>query len=353
MTSSVQDLAPMKRILVTGGAGFIGSNFIQYMLSTYEDIEILNLDKLTYAGNLDNLCSVQSDPRYTFRQGDIADKSMVQVLLDQIEVDAVVNFAAETHVDRSISKPDEFLRTDIFGTFSLLEAVRNHDIKRFVHISTDEVYGPAIDGEMTEVSALNPSSPYSASKGGGDLMCRAYYTTYGTPVMVTRAANNYGAYQYPEKFIPLFITNALEDQELPLYGDGKQVREWLHVADHCKAVDLVLRRGQAGEFYNIGGFGDEENVSIARRILELTKKDESLLKFVEDRPGHDVRYALDCTKIRELGWEPEMSVDEGLARTVTWYKKNKSWWKKLKNDEFKQYYKNQYGERLANARRTA
>lgn len=337
----------MRRILVTGGAGFIGSNFIQHLLHTYEDVEIVNLDKLTYAGNLDNLCPVQSDPRYSFIQGDIADKQLILNLLSHKEVDAIVNFAAETHVDRSITRPEDFIKTDILGVFSLLEACRHLGVSRFVQISTDEVYGSVAQGRMNEGSPLNPSSPYSASKGGADLMCRAYYTTYQTPVIITRAANNYGPYQYPEKFIPLFITNAMEDLPLPMYGDGGQMREWLYVEDHCRAIDLALRKGVPGEIYNIGGFSEEENRTVAEMILKLTKKPESLLAYVEDRPGHDRRYAVDSSKIEALGWKPSISLEDGLARTVSWYKKNKAWWKKLKSGDFQDYYNAQYGKRLA------
>lgn len=336
----------MKRILVTGGAGFIGSNFIQYLLDTYPDIQVINLDKLTYAGNLENLRSVERDNRYSFFQGDIADRQVVMELLSRKKVDAIVNFAAETHVDRSILRPDDFLKTDIFGAFSLLEAARHYSIARYVQISTDEVYGPVPEGFAVETSPLAPSSPYSASKGGGDLLCHAYSVTYQVPVVITRAANNYGPFQYPEKFIPLFITNALEDKPLPLYGDGGQIREWLYVTDHCRAIDLVLREGRPGEIYNIGGYSEEQNRVIAEAIVDLLKKSRDLITFVEDRPGHDIRYALDCSKIKALGWEPRVNLEEGLAKTVAWYKKNKDWWKKIKESDFKNYYKQQYGKRL-------
>lgn len=336
----------MKRILVTGGAGFIGSNFIQYLLETYPDLQVINLDKLTYAGNLENLRSVERDNRYSFFQGDIADRQVVMELLSRKKVDAIVNFAAETHVDRSILRPDDFLKTDIFGAFALMEAARHYSIGRYVQISTDEVYGSVPEGFATESSPLAPSSPYSASKGGADLLCHAYFVTYKLPVVITRAANNYGPFQYPEKFIPLFITNALEDKPLPLYGDGSQVREWLYVADHCRAIDLVLREGRPGEIYNIGGFSEERNRVIAETIVDLLKKIRDLITTVEDRPGHDIRYAMDCSKIKALGWEPRVSLEEGLAKTVAWYKKNKDWWKKIKESDFKNYYKTQYGKRL-------
>ncbi len=336
----------MKRLLVTGGAGFIGSNFIQYMLKTYDDIQIINLDKLTYAGNLGSLKSVERDNRYTFFQGDIADRQLITNLISQKKFDAILNFAAETHVDRSIARPDDFLKTDIFGTFALLEAARQYEVERYIQISTDEVYGPAPDASMTEQSPLYPSSPYSASKGGGDLLTHAYFVTYGIQTIVTRAANNYGPFQYPEKLISLFITNALDNEPLPLYGDGNQVREWLYVEDHCWAIDLVLHRGEAGEIYNVGGYCEERNCVIAEKILSLLKKEKDLIRHVEDRPGHDVRYALDSSKIKKLGWEPTISLDEGLSMTVNWYKKNKEWWKKLKGDEYKAYYQAQYGKRL-------
>jgi dTDP-glucose 4,6-dehydratase len=336
----------MERILVTGGAGFIGSNFIQYMITTYPDLHIVNLDKLTYAGNLENLRSVERDPRYSFFQGDIADRKLVLEILSSKQFDAIVNFAAETHVDRSISRPDDFLKTDVYGTFSLLEAAKQTEIQRYVQISTDEVYGPVHEGKRKEDSSLLPSSPYSASKGGGDLLCHAYHVTYGLNTIVTRAANNYGPFQYPEKLIPLFITNALEDLPLPLYGDGNQVREWIYVEDHCKAIDLVLHKGQAGEIYNIGGYCEERNRVIADAILEYTKKSDDLIMHVDDRPGHDIRYAIDSQKIHDLGWKPEISLKDGIKKTVDWYKKNKAWWQKIKSTEFKEYYKSQYGKRL-------
>jgi dTDP-glucose 4,6-dehydratase len=340
----------MKRLLITGGAGFIGANFIQYVLNTYEDISVINLDKLTYAGNLENLKSVERDSRYSFFQGDIADRQLVGNLASQKKFDAIINFAAETHVDRSISRPDDFLKTDIYGTFALLETARQYGIERYIQISTDEVYGPAPLDQMTEHSPLFPSSPYSASKGGGDLLCHAYFVTYGIKTIVTRAANNYGPFQYPEKLIPLFITNALENEALPLYGDGNQTREWLYVTDHCRAIDLALREGKPGEIYNIGGYCEERNRVIAEKIVAALKKDMNLITTVEDRPGHDRRYAMDSSKIKTLGWTPRISLEEGLEQTVNWYKKNKEWWKRLKGDEYKAYYKSQYGKRLEEAR---
>lgn len=339
----------MRTLFITGGAGFIGSNFIRYMLETYDDVEIVNLDKLTYAGNLENLRAVERDPRYTFFQGDIADRQVVMDLLSRKKFDAIINFAAETHVDRSINKPDDFLKTDVFGAFTLLDVTRQFPVGRFIQISTDEVYGPVKGEPKQEDSKLLPSSPYSAGKGGADLLCHAYHVTYGINTIVTRAANNYGPFQYPEKFIPLFITNALEDEPLPLYGDGKQVREWLFVDDHCRAIDLVLQKGKAGEIYNIGGTTEEENIVIAEKILELLKKDKNLITYVEDRPGHDRRYAIDSSKIKALGWKPHVSIEEGLIKTVQWYKKNKEWWKKIKGPDYKAYYKQQYSKRLKHA----
>lgn len=340
----------MQRILVTGGAGFIGSNFIQYMMKKYTDIEIVNLDKLTYAGNLNNLRSVERDDRYSFFQGDIADLQLVNEILSCKKFDTIVNFAAETHVDRSINRPDDFLKTDIFGTFALLKAARQSDIKRYLQISTDEVYGSIPEGDFTEDSALSPSSPYSASKGGGDLLCLAYYKTYGLPVMITRAANNYGPFQYPEKLIPLLITNALDDQPLPLYGDGNQVREWLYVEDHCKALDAVLQKGRPGEIYNIGGYCEEKNRVIAETIVDLLKKPRELITYVDDRPGHDFRYSIDSSKIKSLGWQPQISLQEGLFKTVDWFKKNQKWWREIKKTDYKNYYKTQYGRRLTHAK---
>ncbi len=340
----------MQRILVTGGAGFIGSNFIQYMLEIHDDVEIVNLDKLTYAGNLENLRAIERDNRYSFFQGDIADRQLVNEILSCKKFDTLVNFAAETHVDRSINRPDDFLKTDIYGTFALLEAARQCEIKRYIQISTDEVYGSIRQGSFTETSPLLPSSPYSASKGGGDLLSHAYFKTYGLPTLITRAANNYGHFQYPEKFIPLFITNAIEDQPLPLYGDGSQVREWLHVEDHCRAIDTVIQKGEPGQVYNIGGYCEEKNRVIAEMIVDLLKKKRDLITFVSDRPGHDIRYSIDSSKLKALGWEPRISLEEGLSRTVSWYKKNRDWWKKIKDSDYRSYYKNQYGKRLAQAK---
>jgi len=330
------------RLVVTGGAGFIGSNFVRTMLARYEDIEVVNLDKLTYAGNLANLRDVEDDPRYTFVRGDICDAAVVGETLRG--ADAVVNFAAETHVDRSISGPQDFIRTDVLGTHTLLEAVRELQVPRYLQISTDEVYGSTEIGASTEGSDLDPSSPYSASKASGDLLVLAYHRTFGTPVLVTRSSNNYGAWQYPEKIVPLFITNAVDDQQLPVYGDGRNVRDWLHVDDNCAGIDLVLREGVPGQVYNIGGGNEVQNLALTRRILEMLGKDDRLIRFVTDRPGHDRRYAIDCTKLKGLGWRPEVEFEAGLARTVAWYRDHPEWWRPIKSGEWREYYARQYGE---------
>ncbi|MCX6373077.1 MAG: dTDP-glucose 4,6-dehydratase [Actinobacteria bacterium] len=332
----------MVRLVVTGGAGFIGANFVRFMLRRYDDLEVVNLDKLTYAGNLENLRDIEDDPRYTFVKGDICDTVVVRAALEG--ADAVVNFAAETHVDRSISGPQDFISTDVLGTHTLLEAVRELGIARYVQISTDEVYGSTETGAFTEESDLAPSSPYSASKAGADLLVLAYHRTFGTPVLITRSSNNYGPYQYPEKIIPLFITNAIDEQALPVYGDGLNVRDWLHVDDNCAGIDAVLREGALGEVYNIGGGNEVENLSLTRQILELLGKSPELIRFVTDRPGHDRRYAIDCGKLRELGWSPETPFETGLARTVSWYRDNPDWWRKIKSGEWREYYAQQYAE---------
>jgi len=331
------------KLLVTGGAGFIGSNFIRHLLATHPDDSIVNLDKLTYAGNPANLADIEGSPRYRFVQGDICDARLVRDLLSG--VDAVVNLAAESHVDRSLIEPDAFLRTDVFGVFALLEAVRELKIPRFLHISTDEVYGSVEHGASRESDPLRPRNPYSASKAGGDLLALAYWETHRVPVLITRSSNNFGPYQYPEKVIPLFITNALEDRALPLYGDGRNVRDWLYVRDNCAAIDLVLRRGRDGEIYNIGAGNELENIALTREILRLTGKPERLVTPVNDRPGHDRRYSLDSSKIRRLGWTPAHPFPEALAATVAWYRANEAWWRPLKSGEFRAYYERQYGPR--------
>lgn len=334
------------KLLVTGGAGFIGSNFIRYLHSKYPAYEVINLDTLTYAGNLENLADISGERFYRFVKGDIADVSLVrQVFTEGIEV--VVNFAAESHVDRSIDDASSFITTNITGTQILLEAARAHQVKRFIQISTDEVYGSlGPQGLFTEHSPLSPNSPYSASKAGADHLVRAYYETFRLPVMITRSSNNYGPYQFPEKFIPLFITNALVDEPLPLYGDGLNVRDWLQVEDNCAAIDLVLHRGKEGEIYNVGGNCEKTNLEVVKIILKELNKPESLLRFVKDRPGHDRRYALDTAKIaRELGWYPQRSFEEGIRHTVAWYRHHAGWWEKIKSGEYRSYYQKMYGSR--------
>ena len=333
------------KLLVTGGAGFIGSNFVGHFLRKHPDDSLINLDKLTYAGNLENLRDVEKESRYKFVHGDIADPKLVREVIQG--VDAVINFAAETHVDRSIMEAGDFLRTDVFGTFTLLEAVKELGIPRYVQVSTDEVYGSIEHGAFKEDDPLNPSNPYSASKAGGDLLVRAYWKTHKLPVLITRASNNFGPYQYPEKVIPLFITNALEGRPLPLYGDGRNVRDWLYVLDHCEAIDLVLRKGVEGEVYNIGGGTEVENVVLTEKILRLLGKPESLIQPVKDRPGHDRRYALDCGKLKALGWRPTHEFDGALRETVRWYEANEAWWRPLKSGEFHDYYRKQYDQRKA------
>ena len=330
------------RLVVTGGAGFIGSNFVRFMLRRYDDLEVVNLDKLTYAGNLENLRDVEDDARYTFVTGDICDAAVVRAALQG--ADAVVNFAAETHVDRSISGPQDFISTDVLGTHTLLEAVRELAIARYVQISTDEVYGSTETGSFTEESDLAPSSPYSASKAGADLLVLAYHRTYGAPVLITRSSNNYGPWQYPEKIIPLFITNAIDDQALPVYGDGLNVRDWLYVDDNCAGIDAVLRKGALGEVYNIGGGNEVKNLALTRHILELLGKSPELIRFVADRPGHDRRYSIDCGKLQALGWHPATPFETGLERTVSWYRDNPTWWRKIKSGEWREYYEQQYAE---------
>lgn len=334
------------KILVTGGAGFIGSNFIRLMLETYRDVEIINLDKLTYAGNLDNLRDLEMDPRYSFVRGDIGDSEVVGRLLSK-RPDAVVNFAAETHVDRSIEDSRSFIETNVLGTHCLLEASRRHKIQRFLQVSTDEVYGslPAT-GYFTEETPLAPNSPYAASKAAADLLVKACVHTYQFPAVITRCSNNYGPYQFPEKFLPLMIHNARQGKPLPIYGDGLYVRDWLFARDHCRAIDLVLRRGRSGEVYNIGGNNEWKNIDVARLILRECGRPESLLAFVKDRPGHDRRYAIDAGKIsRELGWRPETNVEEGLRLTIRWYLDNEAWLHKVTSGEYRKYYERMYSNR--------
>ena len=316
------------KILVTGGAGFIGSNFIRHILDRYPDDKIVNLDKLTYAGNPENLRDVENDPRYTFVEGDICDSAVVKKAL--AGCDAVVNFAAETHVDRSISSPRDFIMTDVVGAQTILDSVNEQKIPRFVHISTDEVYGSVVAGSSTEKDPLNPSSPYSASKAAADLLCLAYRRTYGTPILITRSSNNFGPYQYPEKLVSLLSTNALDGGTLPVYADGSNVRDWVYVLDNCRAIDVVLRDGADGEVYNVGGGNEVANIRIARLICAAAGVSEDSIEFVADRPGHDFRYSLDSSKIRALGWAPETDFEPALADTVKWYLDNKAWWRPLK-----------------------
>ncbi len=333
------------KYLVTGGAGFIGSNFIHYLLDSCPDCTVVNLDKLTYAGNLDNLKNIENDPRYSFIQGDIADAELVNKLFAE-GVDIAVNFAAETHVDRSIGDPADFIKTDVYGTYVLLEAARAHGIKKFIQISTDEVYGTIEPGRSSvETDQLLPRNPYSASKAGADRLAYSYFATYDLPICVTRASNNYGPYQYPEKLIPLFITNLLEDKPVPIYGDGRNVRDWLHVTDHCSAVDCVIRNGVDGETYNIGGGNERENIKVVDLIFDHLGKPDSLKTYVKDRLGHDRRYSLSSEKVKEIGWAPAKDFEQSIRATIDWYVNNRWWWKKLKSGEYLEYYKKQYIDR--------
>ena len=336
----------MKTYLITGGCGFIGSNFVRYILSNEKECRIVNLDKLTYAGNPKNLSDVDNDDRYIFVHGDICDEKVVDEIFSDYHPDIVFNFAAESHVDRSIGKPDDFIRSDMFGVFTLLEAMKLHGGELFVQISTDEVYGSIEKGEFTEEDPLMPSNPYSASKAGGDRLAYSYFVTYDLPVIVTRASNNYGPFQYPEKLIPLFVTNALEDQPLPLYGDGNNVRDWLYVEDHCSALHFIMTNGVLGETYNIGGGNEMQNIEITRLILDHLSKPEGLIRFVEDRKGHDQRYALSINKLRQLGWEPKHDFSDGLRTTIDWYVSNNNWWRKIKSGEFREYYEQTYNLRV-------
>ncbi len=335
------------KLLITGGAGFIGSGFIRLLLSSADAPEIINLDKLTYAGNLENLEPVAGHPGYRFVQGDICDAGVVDAIVQNEKPDAIVHFAAESHVDRSILTPGPVFETNLRGTFTLLEAARKHATPRFVHISTDEVYGSvAAPLEADEAFALNPSSPYSASKAGSDLLARSYFTTYRVPVIVTRASNNYGPYQFPEKLLPLMISNALEGRALPVYGDGQQVRDWLYVDDHCGAIRAVLEKGRDGEIYNIGGSRSLPNLDVVRQIVSATGAPETLIQYVQDRPGHDRRYALSSAKVmRETGWAPQVAFEDGLARTVDWYRRNTAWVARVKSGEYRRYYASNYENR--------
>lgn len=337
----------MRNILVTGGAGFIGSNFVHYMLEKYPDYRVVVLDKLTYAGNLDNLRDLEQNPRYHFVHGDICDIALVEQVMCEHAIDTIVNFAAESHVDRSLMEPGAFIQTDVFGTYVLLEAARKFGLERYHQVSTDEVYGEVLDGRSRETDRLYTRSPYSASKAGGDLMCLAYFTSFGVPVTITRGSNNIGPYQYPEKVVPLFITNAIDDIPLPVYGDGLQMRDYQYVLDHCEGIDVVLHHGQPGEIYNLGTGVEVCNLYMAQLILQLLGKPQSLIRFVADRPGHDRRYALDCSKIQSLGWRSRHTFEEALEKTVYWYRDNAWWWRKIKSGEhYRAYYARQYGSRL-------
>lgn len=332
--------------MITGGAGFMGSNMIHYMLNTYPEYEILNFDKLTYAGNPENLKDIEGNERYTFVQGDIADEEAVNKVFEEFNPDVVVNYAAETHVDRSILDPKAFLITDIIGTYTLLEAIRKYGTKKMVQISTDEVFGSIEEGKFKEDDPFEPNSPYSASKAGGDHLCRAYWATYETPVVVTHSCNFYGPHQYPEKLIPLFITNLMEGKKVPVYAKGENVREWIYTQDHCRAVDRIMHDGKPGEVYNIGTGKEMKNIDITKIILDAFDVGEEMIEYVADRPGHDFRYAIDCTKLMdELEWKPETPFEEGMNQTIEWYKAHEDWWKPLKSGEYLDYYKEQYIDR--------
>ncbi len=317
------------RLLVTGGAGFIGSNFIRHILSTYSDCRIVNLDKLTYCGNRENLKDIEANKNYEFVKGDIADERLVRRLVK--DCDVILNFAAESHVDRSIEDPSEFIRTNVYGVYTLLEAAKRYMTKMFVQVSTDEVFGSIEKGSFREDDALRPNSPYSATKASGDLLARSYFATYKLPVIITRSSNNFGPYQYPEKIIPLFITNALKNKKLPVYADGMNVREWLYVLDNCEAIDVVMRKGAPGEIYNIGSGHETTNLELTYAIIDILGKDKSLIEFVKDRPGHDKRYSLDIAKMRSLGWRPRHDFKEALRLTVDWYRQNETWWREGSN----------------------
>ena len=339
----------MVRLLVTGGCGFIGSNFIRWLLADDPNVTVVNFDKLTYAGNPENLASVSESDRYDFRQGDISDRDSVDEVLKEFSIDSIVNFAAESHVDRSILDSIPFVHTNIGGTQVLIDSARTNGIDRFVQVSTDEVYGSLGDtGEFSEDTPLAPNSPYAASKTAADLLVRAAVQTHGFPGMITRCSNNYGPYQFPEKLIPLFISNALQHQPLPVYGDGTNVRDWIHVDDHCRGIAAVLRSGEPGDIFNFGGRSELSNIGLTRRLLELLDRPETLIRFVPDRPGHDKRYAIDCSRAEKmLGWKPLVSFEEGLKSTVDWYLQNSEWVDRVRSGAYREYYEEQYGDRLA------
>ena len=334
----------MKNILVTGGAGFIGSNFINYILKNRNDVNIVNIDKLTYAGNLENLAGIENLTNYKFIKGDICNSELVDYIIRNYNIDYIINFAAESHVDRSILGSEVFFRTNVIGTNVLLEATKRHGIKKFIQVSTDEVYGSlGKTGKFTEQTPLSPNSPYSSSKASADMMALSFHHTYGTPVVVTRCSNNYGPYQFPEKLIPLMIINTLNDKKLPVYGDGLNVRDWIYVLDHNKAIEKVFDEGKAGEVYNIGADHEMTNIEIVKLILKELNKDENLIEYVNDRPGHDRRYAIDSSKIQsELGWKPEFDFEEAIVQTINWYLENRNWWQKILSEEYLKYYEEQY-----------
>ncbi len=339
------------KILVTGGAGFIGGNFLHYMVQNYPQDQMVNLDLLTYAGNLETVKSLEDKPNYRFVHGDIADRDFIMKLFEKEKFDIVVNFAAESHVDRSVINPEIFIQTNVLGTQVLLDASKTYGIKRYHQVSTDEVYGDLplnrTDLFFTEETPIHTSSPYSASKAGADLLVLAYYRTFKLPVTISRCSNNYGPYQFPEKLIPLIIIRALENQQLPIYGKGENVRDWLYVTDHCRAIDLIIRKGKEGEVYNIGGHNEKTNLEVVKMVLKILEKPESLIRYVTDRPGHDLRYAIDPTKMeRELGWKPEYTFDTGMDKTIKWYLSNKEWWQRVMNGEYRNYIKNMYDKRL-------
>ena len=328
--------------LITGGAGFIGSNFIRLLLEKEPNSNVVNLDKLTYAGNLDNLRDIEKNKRYRFVKGDICNKNVVEKLMKNTDV--VVHFAAETHVDRSIIEAGTFVKTDVFGTFVMLNAAKKYNVKKFIHISTDEVYGSIEKGSFNEESTLNPTNPYSASKTGADRLAYSYFKTFRLPVIIARSSNNFGPYQHPEKFMPLFITNALENKKLPLYGNGLNKRDWLYVLDNCEAIYFLMKKGSTGNVYNVGGGNEKTNLEITKMILDEIKKPYSLIKFVKDRLSHDRRYALNCNKIKKLGFKPKYKFEKALKETIAWYINNGWWWKKIKQGKFADYYKKQYGK---------
>lgn len=348
----------MKTYLVTGCAGFIGSNFVHYMLEKYQDIRLVNLDKLTYAGNLENLEDIKDDARHIFVKGDICDKALVTDLIAKYDPDYVINFAAESHVDRSIRNPEIFVESNVLGTVNLLQCCKDawydadaktwKEGKKYLQVSTDEVYGAlGAEGYFMETTPLCPHSPYSASKASADMFVKAFHDTYGMPINITRCSNNYGPYQFPEKLIPLMISRALADEALPVYGTGENVRDWLHVSDHCEAIDLIIHKGRVGEVYNVGGHNERTNLEVVKTILKALNKPESLIKFVTDRPGHDRRYAIDPTKLEtELGWKPKYNFDTGIQQTIQWYLDNEDWWKHILSGEYSNYFDNMYGDRL-------